>query len=83
MPIERKGVSSTCLRNTGYDPENKTLDLEFRKGGAVYEYFDVPKRTHTGLRKASSVGRYFNKHVRNEFDFRKIRGGHGRKKRRR
>jgi KTSC domain len=78
MAIKKTGVTSTCLRNVGHDKESKTLQVEFKKSGAVYQYSAVSTRTANGLKNASSVGKYFNRNVRNEYSYRRIRGGRGR-----
>jgi len=78
-------VSSTCLRRVAHDADTQTLELEFRKSGAVYEYYDVPTRVATNLRNAGSVGRHFNRRVRDVYDYQRTRSGYssGKRKRRR
>ena len=41
--------------------------------GEDYEYFDVPAQTYSGLLAAESKGHYYNRHIRNEFRFHRIK----------
>ena len=41
--------------------------------GRVYDYFDVPPEIYSELLAAESKGRYYNHHIRNEFEFNEIR----------
>ena len=59
-------VVSTTLATVGYDRAGHILQLEFRSG-AVYRYFGVPAEVHNGLLRASSIGRYFNREIREGF----------------
>lgn len=43
-----------------------TMIVEF-KGGAKYEYFDVPLDVINGLVEAPSVGRFFNENIRGQY----------------
>lgn len=50
----------------GYDPARRVLDVEFI-GGAVYRYFDVPHAAVETLLAAASIGRTFNRWVRDRY----------------
>ena len=58
--MKRQPVSSSNLRSVGYDPETKTLEVEFQNG-SVYQYFNVPNNVYRELMAAPSHGRYFHK----------------------
>lgn len=77
-PSTRTGVNSTCLRAVKHDKASKRLECEFRKG-SIYEYRGVSTRTANGLKNADSVGRYFNRNVRNNYAFTRLRGGRPRR----
>lgn len=76
----RVAVNSTCLRVVEHDNEDKRLRLEFRTSGAIYEYSGVSKRAATNLAKAESVGRYFNRNVRNNYPYERVRASRPRRK---
>jgi hypothetical protein len=59
-------VQSRLLAGVAYDHDQTLLQLEFR-GGTIYHYFQVPRRTYGDLLQADSKGAYFNRHIRNVF----------------
>lgn len=62
----RQQVRSSSLRAVGYDPEAKTLEIEFVHG-EVYEYLNVDSETYQSLLSAESLGAYFQTHIRLKF----------------
>ena len=69
--MERVRVSSSNLREVGYDPETHILQIKF-KGGSLYQYSGVPPHIHDGLMNAGSHGKYFSAHIRDRYPTRKI-----------
>lgn len=65
-------MPSTVIRNYRYDMARGRLDIEFVSGEA-YSYFDVPEAVATGLKDAFSKGRYFQRHIRDRFAYRRDR----------
>lgn len=65
-------VESTTLRTVGYDRDRKLLRLEFHNR-AVYQYFKVPAAIHEGLLAAPSKGIYFNRFIRDKFDYAQVK----------
>ena len=69
-------VDSTNLKRFKYSYRTGTLTVEF-KGGAQYEYLDVPSSVNVGLvscqMRGESVGKYFNKHVKKAgYEYKKL-----------
>ncbi len=62
-------VSSSDLSSVGY--ENGTLYIAFNSGG-VYSYSNVPVSVYEGLMSASSHGKYFHAHIKNNYPYRRI-----------
>lgn len=56
-------VSSSNLRAVGYDVATQTLRIAFISSG-VYEYAGVPASVHASLMGASSLGSYFDAHIK-------------------
>jgi frataxin-like iron-binding protein CyaY len=69
--MERKPVISSNIKSVGYDPDSKTMHVEFTNGG-LYEYAGVEPAQHQALISAPSVGKHFGTHVRGQFQHRKI-----------
>ena len=56
------------MNSVGYASMTKILEIEFQSG-AVYQYLNVPKKVHEGLRHAASKGQYFNDEIRDEYAY--------------
>ncbi|MEY9938181.1 KTSC domain-containing protein [Streptacidiphilus sp. MAP5-3] len=69
--MRRSSVDSSCLRAVGCDASGRLLELEFI-AGTVYDYAAVPPSVHDGLLHAESLGRYFNRHIRGHFRYRRV-----------
>lgn len=68
----RQSVSSSNIKSVGYDPASETLEIEF-KGGAVYQYSGVPGIMHDELINADSIGSFFARNIRNEYNYKKVK----------
>ena len=51
--------------------EETTLTVEF-KGGAQYQYLEVPQRVIDVFEKAESAGSYLNKRIKGTYEFVKV-----------
>jgi hypothetical protein len=74
--MDRTAVKSSQIASVGYDQTKQVLEVEFKRGNAVYQYESVPKSIHAGLLSAESPGKYFGAFVREKFPFRKLGGEH-------
>jgi hypothetical protein len=63
-----------CNAWVRYLPEQRVLQVGLRTG-KDYDYLDVPACLYEDLLAAESKGRYYNRHIRNEFQFREVRRG--------
>jgi len=70
--MQRIAVESTLLAWARYSADERILELGFRSG-SVYAYRDVPPQAYQDLLCAESKGRYFNLHIRNDFDVLPVR----------
>lgn len=64
-------VDSSNLDSVGYDVSTSTLRIKFHSGSS-YDYYDVPERVYEDLLGAASVTKYFNAHVKWEFNYSKL-----------
>jgi hypothetical protein len=60
-------MPSTVIANLNYDPDSARLSVWFRPSGRRYDYCDVPPEVYEALRHSGSKGRFFNRHIRNEY----------------
>ncbi len=59
---------STAVKSFDYDAEQKILRVVFANG-SIYKYSDVPASIDQELKETSSVGQYFNSHIKDKFGF--------------
>ena len=64
-------VESSMMDNIAYDDATQQLSVEF-KNGSVYHYFDVEQPIFDGLDQAKSKGKFFIRHIRPWYKFKKV-----------
>jgi KTSC domain len=63
-------VNSSAIRAVDYNP--RTLDLRVMfTTGLTYTYVGVPAWKYANLIAASSIGQYFNNHIRDQHSVRR------------
>jgi hypothetical protein len=62
--MNRLPVDSTVVAAVGYDPASRVLELEFRSGGHVYRYFEVPPEEYQSFLGAKSKGAYLDQRLK-------------------
>lgn len=65
--MERQIINSEMISTAGYDASSGTLEIEFRRDGAIWQYLDVPETMWHEFLNAESQGRYWHAHVKNRF----------------
>ncbi len=62
---------STALHSAAYDDETQELTIRLATG-RTYVYRGVPEIEYDRLVNADSAGRYYNRHIRDEYPFSEI-----------
>lgn len=70
--MKRLAVHSSNIRAISYEPETRTLEVEYRNGG-IYQYSGVPEPTYQGLMRATSKGSYLHNHIKDKYSFKQVR----------
>lgn len=65
--MEREYVESQMIASYGYDPDTSTLEVEFKKNGVIWQYFEVPESVFWEMKSAGSSGQFFNAHIKNVY----------------
>lgn len=65
-------VSSTAIDAIAYDEQRLLLRIRF-KSGRTYSYENVPVDVYEELLSAESQGAYFNRNIRDAFEYREVR----------
>jgi hypothetical protein len=80
IEIHRDPVDSSVIATMGYDPLAKLLDIEFKKDGDIYRYFDVPASEYEAFMEAPSKGIYLNTELKKRGYFCEIIGNSKRRR---
>ncbi len=73
--MERTSSNSSMISGIAYDQSTATLEIEFRKGGAVWQYYDFPEHLWSEFEYAESHGKYFNENIKEQYKDRSGRVG--------
>jgi hypothetical protein len=68
--MQRVPVKSTNIASIGYDPETKTLEVEY-VGSGIYHYLDVAPALHASLMSAHSKGQHIHKHIKGSHNYKR------------
>lgn len=66
--VDMQWVDSSSLEKVGYDEDKLELHIVF-KSGSSYVYRDVPPHIFDQLIEAPSKGSFFNREVKNVYEF--------------
>jgi len=69
--MNRTAVASSNIVSAGYDPENETLEIEF-KSGAVYQYYNVNAHLYEQFQSAPSKGQFFHAYIKYSVPFSRV-----------
>jgi hypothetical protein len=61
-------VESSMIRRIEYEEAARELEITFTSG-RTYIYAAVPKKVYEQFLKAPSKGRFFNDHIKDEYDY--------------
>lgn len=60
-------VNSSAIRRVSYDIKTEILTLTFTSSDRTYDYGPVPAREVIQMMKAPSIGKYYNRHIRDQY----------------
>lgn len=70
--MKKYPVDSTAMTSAGYDPEQRILEIQFKSGGAVRQFYEVPQEIFDGLMAADSAGDFFNTSIHGKFEEKRV-----------
>jgi hypothetical protein len=70
--MHRNKVESSHISEIGYDPINRTLEVEF-SGGEVYAYRGVPQDEHARFLASPSHGQYLHFEIKDKYTCKRIK----------
>ena len=63
-PSHHVHVSSSTVKSLSYDPDQKTMEVQF-KSGSIYDYLDVAPETYEFVKSSESPGKAIHQVSRN------------------
>jgi hypothetical protein len=69
--ISVPAIESSMMCFADYNAASRQLTITF-KAGSRYVYFNVPQPVFDGLLAAPSAGHYFDVHIRDRYEFKRI-----------
>jgi hypothetical protein len=67
----RQRVESSHIATVGYDEEQRIMEIVFNDG-RVYHFLEVPPERVLSLLRAESKGRFFNREIKPDFEYRAV-----------
>lgn len=64
-------VESSMMEKIAYDAATQQLSVTF-KSGNTYHYFDVEQPIYEGLEQAKSKGKFFTRHIRPWYEYKRV-----------
>lgn len=68
ITAERRDWSSSLIKHTEFNPDDKQLIITFQNG-KDYLYYDITENDYQEFCSAESQGSYFGKNIRGKKDF--------------
>jgi hypothetical protein len=66
-------MPSTVIKSFSYDEASRKLSVVFWTG-KVYNYLKVPKEVYTAMANAFARGKFYNEHIKYNYDFEEVPG---------
>lgn len=68
--MKREPVESTAIKSIGYNEDKQILEVEILDTGRVYKYFNVPLEEYMDFLDAKSLGEYYNRVIKENYEYR-------------
>ncbi len=60
------------MTSVGYDAEQRILEIQFKSGGAIRQFYDVPQEVFDDLMASDSQGDFFNMAIHGKFEEKRV-----------
>jgi YD repeat-containing protein len=72
--MQLETVDSAAIHAIGYNPQSRILEIIFTNGG-IYRFAGVPAPLYRAMQCATSMGKFFQAHVRGQYPYTRIGRG--------
>ena len=70
--MKKYPVESEAMTSVGYDPKAQTLEIQFKNGGAIRQFYRVPHKVFDDMMAADSQGDFFNTEINGKYSEKRI-----------
>lgn len=70
--MKKYPVDSEAMTSAGYDADAKILEIQFKNGGAIRQFYEVPAEVFDNLMAAESQGDFFNTEINGKYKEKRI-----------
>lgn len=61
-------IKSSIISTIAYDSEKEILEIKLKKNNQVRQYLSFPNNSWVEFKNADSIGKYFLKKIKNNYD---------------
>lgn len=72
LTMKREPVESTAIKSIGYNEDKHILEVEILETGRIYKYFNVPLEEYMDFLDAKSLGEYYNRVIKENYEYREL-----------
>jgi hypothetical protein len=65
--MDRQYVDSNLILSIGYNSSSATLEIEFKRSGQIWEYYDVPEYVWFEFQASDSKGKFFLQNIKKQY----------------
>jgi hypothetical protein len=65
----RTPLDSSNLASVTYDPSDGVMEVQFRRTGHFYRYFDIPPELYEAFMEADSKDSFLNQVINTDFEY--------------
>lgn len=70
--MKKYPVESEAMTSVGYDHEARILEIQFKNGGAIRQFYNVPAEVFDDMMAAESQGEFFNTEINGKYSEKRI-----------
>lgn len=70
--MKKYPVESSAMTSVGYDAEAHILEVQFKNGGAIRQYYGVSQQVFDELMAANSQGDFFNLNINGKYSEKRV-----------
>lgn len=70
--MKKYPIESEAMTSVGYDADERILEVQFKNGGAIRQYFGVSQEVFDDFMGADSQGDFFNLNINGKYSEKRV-----------